>query len=205
MISQINTALRRVPAWPGYLLLLIPSALLWQAAFANKLGADPVKALEHEHGEIALQLLIASLAISPLRRFAGLNLIKYRRMLGLMTFAYAVIHFGVYLWLDLQFLWGQIWGDLIKRPYIIVGWLGFVALIPLAITSNTLSIRRLGAPAWNKLHKLAYLAALFVVLHYLWLVKSWTAEPLSYAAITLILLGLRLMPRNLGKHRSQVS
>lgn len=202
---MINGLLRKVPAWPGYILLLIPSALLWQAALANQLGADPVKALEHEHGEIALQLLIASLMITPLRQFVGLNLIKFRRMLGLMAFAYAAIHFGIYLWLDLQFLWAQILGDLIKRPYIIVGWLAFVAMIPLAITSNQASIRRVGAADWRKLHRLVYISAIFVVLHYLWLVKSWTAEPLTYSAITLILLGLRLVPRNRSVRRSEVS
>lgn len=195
MIDALNSGLRKLPAWPGYILLAIPSVLLWQAALANQLGADPVKALEHEHGEIAMQILIATLMISPLRRFAGINLLKFRRMLGLMAFAYGCVHFGVYLWLDLQFLWGQIWGDLIKRPYIIVGWLAFVAMIPLAVTSNNLSIRRIGAASWNKLHKLIYPAAVFVVLHYLWLVKSWTTEPLAYAAIILVLLALRLIPR----------
>ena len=204
MIDALNSALRKVPAWPGYILLLIPSALLWQAALANRLGADPVKALEHEHGEIALQILIATLAITPLRRFLGLNLLKFRRMLGLMAFAYGVVHFGIYLWLDLQFLWGQIWGDLVKRPYIIVGWLALVAMLPLALTSNGSSIRRLGASAWNRLHRLVYLSAIFVVLHYLWLVKSWTAEPLTYAAVTLLLLALRLVPRKSGFRRARI-
>lgn len=205
MIDALNKAARRVPAWPGYIVLAVPSLLLWQAAFGNRLGADPVKALEHEHGMIAMQLLIATLLISPLRRFAGVNLLKFRRMLGLMCFAYGLVHFGVYLWLDLQFFWGQIWGDLIKRPYIVVGWIALLAMLPLAATSSNLAIRRLGAGVWQKLHRLIYPAAILVVLHYLWLVKSWTLEPLSYAVILLALVALRLFPKGRSRRNAGIS
>jgi len=154
------------------------------------LGREPIKALEHELGEIALQLLIIGLCITPLRKHLGLNLIRFRRTIGLLAFTYVVLHLLVWLVLDVGNM-SQIWADIIKRPYITIGMLGFSLLIPLAITSNNWSVRKLG-PAWRKLHKLTYAAVILGGAHYLMLVKTWQAEPLIYMAVILGLLALRL-------------
>ena len=137
--------------------------------------------------------------VTPLRRLSGISLIRFRRMLGLTAFYYALAHLAVYLLLDRQLNWAEIGGDLYKRPYIMFGMAAFVLIVPLAATSNGYSLRRLGAAAWQKLHRLAYPAAILMVLHYLWLVKSWTLEPLAYAAITLAVLATRLVPRKPGR------
>ena len=139
--------------------------------------------------------MIVALVVTPLRDWTGISLVRFRRMLGLTAFWYALMHLGVWLALDRQFAWSAITADLLKRPYIIVGMLSFLALLPMAITSTDGMIRRMGAASWKKLHRLAYPAGLLMALHYLWLVKSWTAEPLTYAAIMVMLLAMRLLPR----------
>ena len=148
-------------------------------------------ALEHELGELALQLLIAGLCITPLRRHAGVNLLKFRRAVGLMAFFYVALHLLVWLLLDIQDP-ARIWADIVKRPYITIGMAGFVLLVPLALTSNNWSVRRLG-PRWRKLHKLTYLAVILGGIHYIWLVKGIQIEPLVYMAVILGLLSLRLV------------
>ncbi|MCB1427502.1 MAG: protein-methionine-sulfoxide reductase heme-binding subunit MsrQ [Nitratireductor sp.] len=193
--DPLNQRLKRVPVWPLYAVALIPAAWAWWQALSGQAGPNPVRALEHGLGIWAFRFMIAALIVTPLRDWTGISLLRFRRMLGLTAFWYALMHLGVWLALDRQFDWNAILGDLVKRPYIIVGMLSFLALLPMAITSTDGMIRRLGAQAWNKLHRLAYPAAVLMVLHYLWLVKSWTAEPLSYAAIMTFLLAIRLLPK----------
>lgn len=194
-VDHINNGARRVPTWPLYILYLLPVPWLLYLAQTGGLGREPIKALEHELGEIALQLLIFGLAITPLRRFVGINLIKFRRMFGLLAFIYVTLHLTVWMVLDMSLLWGQMWNDVWKRPYITIGMAGFLALVPLAITSNNASVRKMGAGAWRKLHKLTYLAVILGGVHYIWLVKGIQLEPLIYMAVILGLLALRLPKR----------
>lgn len=193
IVDRVNGLARKVPTWAVYIVLLLPVGWMVWKAQAGMLGADPVKALEHELGETALQLLIAGLAITPLRRFAGLNLLRFRRAVGVVAFLYVALHLAVWVALDMSLLWGQMWADVIKRPYITIGMAGFLLLVPLAATSNNWSVRRLG-PAWRRLHKLVYAAALLGALHFVWLVKGIQIEPLLYLATILTLLALRFLP-----------
>jgi len=201
-VDWLNGALKRVPVFPLYFVALVPGVWTFYQALTGQLGADPMRALEHGLGLWALRFMLAALAVTPLRRWPGLNLLRFRRMLGLTAFWYALFHFSVYLVLDRQFGWGEILADLYKRPYIIFGMTAFVLLIPMAATSTDGMVRRLGALVWRNLHRMAYPAGVLMVLHYLWLVKSWTLEPLTYAAIMFVLLSLRLVPKNRSKSRS---
>jgi sulfoxide reductase heme-binding subunit YedZ len=189
-----NGALKRVPVLPLYFLALVPAAWLIYRALHGDLGADPVRALEQGLGLWAFRFMLATLAVTPLRRFLGIALLRFRRMLGLTVFWYVLLHLAVWLVLDRQMIWRDILPDLFKRPYIVVGMLALLSLIPLAITSHDAMVRRLGALRWRKLHRLAYPAGILMALHYLWLVKSWTAEPLTYAALMFLLLALRFLP-----------
>lgn len=190
LVDRINGALRRVPPWLLYILLTLPIPYFFYLGLTGGLGPEPISALEHEYGEWGLKLLIAGLMITPLRRFTGLNLIRFRRALGVMTFVYILSHFLVWAVLDIQTL-NRVWSDILKRPYITIGMAGFLCLIPLVATSNNWSVRRLG-PRWRKLHKLTYLAVILGGVHYVWLVKGIQLEPLVYMAIILALLALRL-------------
>ena len=195
VVDRINGVARKVPTWPLYILCLLPVPWLLYQAQTGALGREPIKALEHELGELALQLLILGLTITPLRRYLGLNLIKFRRMIGVLAFTYVALHLLVWVVLDMSLLWGQMWNDIWKRPYITVGMLGFVALVPLAITSNNLSVRKIGAGAWRKLHKLTYVAVLAGGVHYLWLARGFQLEPILYMVVIVGLLVLRLPKR----------
>lgn len=195
MVQSINNTLRRVPVWTVYLLGVLPLAwLVWQL-FDGALGVDPVKRIEHQFGLLGLQFLIGGLVITPLRRIVGVNLIRFRRAIGLLAFFYVTLHLTTWLVLDIQLRWAEIWADILTRPYITVGMLGFVSMIPLALTSNNLSVRRLGAATWQKLHRLTYAAALAGGVHFLWLVKAWPPEPIVYLSAVLILLLYRLKGR----------
>jgi sulfoxide reductase heme-binding subunit YedZ len=193
MIDRLNTIARCVPTWVVYIVGLLPIPWLLFQAQTGGLGAEPIKALEKELGLLALQLLIAGLAITPARRYLRLNLIKFRRALGLLAFIYVSLHLLVWLVLDVGIL-SQIWADILKRPYITIGMAGFACLVPLAATSNNFSIRKLGA-TWRKLHRLTYLAAILAGVHFIWLVKGFQIEPLLYMAAILALLVLRLPKR----------
>ena len=199
IIQHINAGLKRVPAWPLYIVGPLPAVWLYYLGLTNRLGADPVKAIEQQLGLIGLQLIVAGLLITPLRRFAGLNLIKFRRAIGLLVFFYVTVHLLTWLVVDTQLDWAYIWMDIVKRPYITIGMTGFLLLLPLAVTSNNISIRRLGAATWNKLHRLTYAAALAGAVHYVWLVKGWQSEPLVYLAgiVTLLLVRIRIRPRRI--------
>lgn len=191
--DQINQVLRRVPTWPVYLIAALPPVWLLYSGLTGGLGADPVKALEREMGELGLKLLIASLLVTPLRRFAGINLLRFRRALGLIAFFYIALHLLVWLVLDVQ-IPSQIIADIIKRPYVTVGMAGFALLVPLALTSNNWSIRTLGR-RWQSLHKLVYPAILLGAVHFVMLVKGWQVEPLVYLGLCILLVGLRYLPR----------
>ena len=191
LAQRINTALRPVPGWVVYPLALVPLALLVWQALSGGLGVDPVKVIEHRLGEVALQLLVAGLAITPLRWATGVSLIRYRRAVGLMAFLYVVLHLATWLLLDIQLRWAEIGADLLKRPYIMLGMLGCAVMIPLALTSNNASIRRLGPAGWARLHKLTYVAALAGALHFLLLVKAWPLEPMLYLGGVVALLAIR--------------
>ncbi|MFG6543583.1 protein-methionine-sulfoxide reductase heme-binding subunit MsrQ [Sulfitobacter sp. 1A10445] len=190
LIDALNRAARRTPVWAVYLLLALTIPWFFYQGLTGGLGRDPVKGLEHLYGLWALRLLIAGLAISPLRRVFGVNLLRFRRAIGVMTFVYALAHLAVWALLDVQGL-SRIWADILKRPYITIGMAGFLCLVPLAATSNNWSLRKLGA-RWRKLHRLTYVAALLAALHFLWLAKGFQLEPLVYAGLVAGLLIYRL-------------
>ncbi|MEN9060951.1 MULTISPECIES: protein-methionine-sulfoxide reductase heme-binding subunit MsrQ [Ponticoccus] len=192
-VDAINRAARHVPVWMVYLALALPAPWLFWLGLTGGLGVDPIEALEHEYGALALKLLIAGLCVTPLRRFAGVNLLKFRRAIGLMAFFYVTAHLLVWLLLDVQLL-GQIWADIVKRPYITVGMAGFALMIPLAATSNNRAVRALG-PRWRRLHRLTYVVALLGALHFVMLTKGFQLEPLLYMGLVLVLLALRTIPR----------
>jgi len=131
--------------------------------------------------------------ITPLRDWFKLNLVKFRRAIGLMAFLYAFLHLAAYLWLDQGFIVSEIWKDIVKRPYITFGMASVLMMLPLALTSNNLSIRKMGPAKWNKLHKLVYLAGIGAVMHFLLLTKTWEVEPAIYALILFVLLTHRVM------------
>ena len=189
-MDWINQLLRKVPTWLVYIVGLIPVPLFLYLAQTGGLGREPIKALEHELGEIALKLIIVGLAITPLRKFVGLNLIKFRRSIGVLAFTYVALHLLVWLVLDVGIL-SQIWADILKRPYITIGMVGFVVMIPLAVTSNNWSVKRLGGK-WRRLHQLTYVAAALGGLHFIMIAKGIQLEPLIYMAVILSLLAYRL-------------
>lgn len=169
----------------------VPFCLLLYNGFTNNLTANPIKEITHFTGEWTLNLLLATLAVTPLRKITGNNsLIRYRRMLGLFTFFYACLHFSTYLVLDQFFDWNEIVLDVAKRPYITVGFTAFTLLIPLAVTSTNRMVQRLGNN-WRKLHKLIYLIGVLAIIHYLWLVKADLLPPIIYGVILCVLLALR--------------
>jgi len=171
---------------------LLPLARLIAFGFSGGLGANPIEFITRSTGTWTLVGLMVTLAITPLRRLSGwAGLIRYRRMLGLFTFFYVCLHFVTYIWLDQFFDPAAIVKDIIKRPFITVGFSAFVLLIPLAATSTHAMIRRLGR-RWQQLHRLVYAIAILGVVHYLWLVKKDLTEPLIYGAVLTLLLLMRL-------------
>ncbi|MDQ2093899.1 protein-methionine-sulfoxide reductase heme-binding subunit MsrQ [Rhodalgimonas zhirmunskyi] len=189
--GKINRALRRVPAAPIYILCAAHIGWLFWQGVNGALGPEPIKALEHAYGETALKLLVGVLAITPLLKLTRINLIRYRRALGLSAFFYVVAHLAVWLFLDVQVM-AQIWADIVKRPYITVGMAGFALLVPLAVTSNDWMIRRMGGQGWRLLHRLTYPAAILAAVHFVMLRKGWQIEPLVDLGLIVLLLVLRL-------------
>jgi sulfoxide reductase heme-binding subunit YedZ len=178
---------------PVFIFCLLPLAALINRALRGGLGANPVEFLQHATGLWTLRFLIFTLTITPLRKLLKLpELIRFRRMLGLFAFFYVCLHFLTYIGPDQSFDLAAMWKDVEKRRYITVGFLGFVLLIPLAITSTAGWIRRLGGKRWQMLHRSIYGAATCGVIHYYWLVKSDVRDPLFYGALVSILLLWRL-------------
>ncbi|WPY93460.1 protein-methionine-sulfoxide reductase heme-binding subunit MsrQ [Limimaricola variabilis] len=188
--QKINGALRRVPAWPLYVLGALWAAFLFWQALTGRLGVEPINALEREYGDTALKLLVAGLAVTPLLKYTRVSLLKFRRAIGLLTFFFVLAHFLVWALLDVQ-SFGRVWADILKRPYVTVGMIAFLGLIPLALTSNNLSIRRLGR-SWRRLHQLVYGIAILGAVHYIWLAKGFQIEPLVYLGLILGLLAARV-------------
>ena len=172
---------------------LLPLAVLAGQALSHNLGANPIDEITDQTGIWTLRLLLITLAVTPARRLTGWNrLIQLRRMLGLFAFFYGSLHFLTYIWLDQFFVIEDIIADVMDRPFITVGFASFVLLIPLAVTSTTAMIRRLGGKWWQRLHRLVYAIAIGGVVHYLWLVKADIQQPLLYGGILGVLLAYRL-------------
>lgn len=193
---MMSLSLRQQQRWllkPAvFALSLLPLALLLEALLDNALGPNPVETVLHTTGDWALRFLLITLAMTPLRRFTGQGVwLRLRRMLGLFCFFYASLHFLTWLGLDREFAWSGVAEDVIKRPYVTLGFLAFILLVPLAATSTKGMMRHLGA-VWRKLHRLIYLIGVLGVAHFLWLVKADLAEPLLYGAILVALLVARL-------------
>lgn len=176
-----------------FILCLLPFLILAGQGLTHHLGANPIEAFTRGLGDWALRLLLITLTVTPLRRIFGWNsLLRLRRMLGLFTFFYACMHVMSYVILDQFFALDEILKDIIKRPFITIGFACFLLMIPLAATSTNKMIKRLGAKRWQALHKLVYLIALGAVLHYLWMVKADLRHPLWYGGTLAVLLGYRL-------------
>jgi sulfoxide reductase heme-binding subunit YedZ len=188
---------RRFPWWAAktallFLLATPLAALVWRG-LADALGANPVEEVLHETGIWALRLLLVTLAITPLRRLTGWGwLLRFRRMIGVSAFVYALFHFLTFVVVDQGLDLAEIAESVVKRPYITVGFAAFVLLIPLAATSTDGMVRRLGGRRWKRLHQLVYVIAVLACLHYLWLVKADTLNPLVYTGVLVALLALRL-------------
>lgn len=175
-----------------FIVCLIPLARLGYLGVVDGLGANPIEFITRSTGTWTLTGLMLTLAVTPLRRLTGYHLlIRYRRMLGLFTFFYASLHFITYIWLDQFFDFSAVFKDIYKRPFITVGFVAFLLLIPLAVTSTNAMMRRLGK-RWQTLHRMIYVIAVLGVVHYWWLVKKDLTTPMIYAAVLLLLLGLRL-------------
>ena len=176
-----------------FVIALIPVAQLVRGFLTGNLGVNPAETIQLATGRWALKFLLTSLAVTPVRRLTGWNgIIQYRRMLGLFAFFYATLHFASYWAFDLSFAFGAMVGDILKRPFIALGFTAFLLLVPLALTSTKGWIRRLGKK-WALLHRLVYLSAICAVVHFAWKVKVFTGDPVVYAAVLAVLLGFRVL------------
>ncbi len=179
-----------------FIVCLIPAVLLFYNAFTDNLGANPVEEITLETGTWALRFLVLTLVITPLRKISGWQLlIRFRRMLGLYVFFYACLHFLTFIWFDHFFELDEMIKDVVKRPFITMGFTAFVLLIPLAVTSTNKMIKRLGGKRWQQLHRLIYIVPVFVVVHYLWKVKADIQAPVIYGVIFAILIFYRVWYR----------
>jgi len=185
---------------------LVPFGLLLWRIFQNDLTANPSQFLEHRTGDWTIRFVVITLAITPLRKILNVpQLIRFRRMLGLYAFFYGCLHFTAWIWFDKFFAWPDMWVDVHKRPYITLGFTGFVLMIPLAITSTAGWIRRLGGKRWQALHRAIYVTAIAGVIHYYWLVKSDVRKPLEYAFLVGILLAWRLGAWVIGRRKQSAA
>ena len=183
------------------------SPFAWQvwAFFTGHLEAEPVKGMEHFTGRTALVILFITLCVTPLRRLTGWNgIVKVRRLVGLFAFFYALLHFSIFLVFDLELSFGRLTEEVVKRPYITVGFAVLLMLTALAVTSPQAMVRRLGGKRWRALHRLIYLAAIGGVLHFTWAQKKDIRLPLIYAGVLAVILASRLLPAR-RRSRSQVA
>lgn len=190
MVDRLNKYMRKVPAWLIYVGATAYMAWLFFLGVTGGLGPEPINALEREYGLLALQFVTVGLAVTPLRRRFGVNLLKFRRAIGVSAFFIVAAHLMVWLLLDLQSL-ERIWADILKRPYITIGMLAFLMMVPLGVTSNNWSVRKLG-PMWRSLHKLTYVVAILGGVHFVMVAKGFQLEPLVYLGIITALLLLRV-------------
>ncbi|WP_299360790.1 sulfite oxidase heme-binding subunit YedZ [uncultured Paracoccus sp.] len=191
--------LRRMPTIVIWLLGAIPLAILILDLLGGRLGVDPIRDIEHRLGRTAVYFLIGSLAFTPVMRLGRINLIRFRRPVGLLAFTYAVLHVATWIVLDMGLLWGQMLRDVAKRPYLTLGMAAFIILLTMALTSSNAVIRRMGPVRWRRLHRLVYVAAPLVSLHWLLSHKIWPELGIFWGLVILSLLGIRLVQgRNLG-------
>ncbi|QFU07159.1 Sulfoxide reductase heme-binding subunit YedZ [Rhodobacteraceae bacterium THAF1] len=189
--QRANMALRKVPSWLVYLVgALIPVWYFW-LALSGQMGVEPINTLERALGVLAMQALVVVLAVTPLRKWTGVSLVMHRRALGLLAFFYVVCHLLAWVVLDIGDL-SRAWSDILKRPYITIGMAAFVLLLPVAITSNNRSIRKMGPVRWRRLHMLTYVICVLGAVHYIMVQKVWEVEPVIYLAIILALLATRI-------------
>ena len=190
MRDKINNTIRKIPPWTIYVASFLYVVWLFYLGMTGGLGPEPINTLERELGITALQVVIIGLAVTPLRRQFKINLMKHRRAIGVSAFFIVTTHLLVWLLLDLQSL-ERIWADILKRPYITIGMIGFVLMLPLGLTSNNWSVRKLG-PMWRSLHKLTYLVAVLGGVHFVMVAKGFQLEPLIYLGIIAGLLLIRM-------------
>jgi methionine sulfoxide reductase heme-binding subunit len=184
---------------------LAPAARLLHALLTGGLGVNPAETLQLATGLWAFRFLIATLAVTPIRRLTGWNgIIRFRRMLGLFAFFYATLHVGTWIVLDHYFAWDEALADIAKRPFITAGMVAFASMVPLALTSTKGWIRRLGR-RWQKLHRLIYASAIAAALHFVWKVKVPIGEPVYYAAVVAALLIFRVVWHVRADFRARVS
>lgn len=189
MSSRLRIAIK-VAVWAA---CLLPLAHLGHGWLTDDLTANPIDYVTRRLGRTALQILLTSLAMTPMRIVFGLSWpIQFRRLLGLFAFFYVCLHFAVWIVVDHFFAWSRMGEDVVKRPYITVGVLALACLVPLAVTSTKGMIKRLGGARWRLLHRLAYAAGVLAALHFLWLAKKGVPDPFVYAGILAVLLGVRL-------------
>jgi methionine sulfoxide reductase heme-binding subunit len=189
-----------------FLAALIPLARLAWRAFHDGLGANPIEVITHTTGDWTLILILITLSITPLRRITRQYwLIGVRRMIGLFAFFYGTLHFLTYIWLDKFFDIHEMLKDIVKRPFITIGFSAFILMMPLALTSNAWSIRRLGGKNWLRLHRLIYLTAILGVVHYAWLVKADLRKPIEYGVILSLLLLYRVGVWVSGKRQQRTA
>jgi len=179
--------------------------LLYQLQ-TDDLGANPIRYVTHKLGDATLRILMVCLSLTPIRLLFGMAWqMMLRRLLGLFVFFYVSLHFSVWIALDHFFNGKRLLTDIIKRPYITVGMLGLILLVPLAVTSTSWMMKRLGGKNWRRLHKLVYVVGVLGVLHYLWLVKKGVNTPFGYAAVLIVLLGIRIWNWAKRRHASRTS
>ena len=188
---------------PVFAVCLAPLGWLLWRAWSQNLTTDPLQYITHFTGDWTIRFLVATLAVTPLRKLLHLpDLIRFRRMIGLFAFFYGCLHFLTYLWFDKLFDSHEILKDIGKRPYITVGFSALALMVPLALTSTRGWIRRLGGKRWQWLHRLVYCSAIGAVVHYYWLVKSDVRLPLLYAALVAVLLAYRAAAALVGRSRA---
>ena len=190
LVQKTNVAIRKVPTWVVYALGTVLPIYYFYLGLTGGLGVEPVNGLERALGELAIKALVIVLALTPIRRVTGISFMPHRRALGLIVFFYVVCHLAAWALLDVQDP-SRIWADIVKRPYITIGMVAFLLLVPLALTSNNYSVRRLGPLRWRRLHLLGYVAALLAAVHYVMVQKTWQVEPLVYVFIVAVLIATR--------------
>ena len=200
-----SSLFRSLPISLLYCILLIPIPLYFYWGTVNQLGPDPLRFLEHKYGELGLIFLLVSLSISPVFKYANINLVRYRRCIGLVAFYYIVSHICVYFFLDIGLSIDILLSDLQKRYYIIAGFFAFITLIPLALTSNNFALRKLNIKTWNRIHSFIYIAIVLSIFHFILMSKTWTGELYFYTGITILILILKIKSTKLYKKLSTYS
>ena len=190
LFDLVRASVRRLRSWHIYLSLLVPLLFLTYDLLSGRLGVDPMRAIEKSLGVTAIYILILTLCITPFSVLTGINFIRFRRVFGLMSFFYIILHFSTWLLLDMQLRWVEIAESLTRKPFIVFGMMGFLLLIPLAATSNNYSMKRLGK-YWQKLHKLIYVAIILGGIHYLMMEKTLQNDAIITFIIIIVLISLR--------------